>query len=331
MIVLFLLAANLVGQFFFKYSIYDIPLQEINLVYLGNIFNILLSLLIGFSIFLFYILNRGFDRKEFSFLITVLIFAIVTYFLGYILIKADYDPLNSYIFGLPSRRVYLALLFITNLFFHFYMLAYMWGMIIGRQGAGSLRAFGGAVLAISLTLGFTYYFISSKDYRQIEYRSIPYYDVAVVLGAAVWSNNEPSTIFEGRIKKVYELAKTGKVRKIQLTGGNAPGELSEAEAAKIYLNKLGVSGAFIDIEEETSTTSQQIEFLRDQYSKTIERGQRVVIISDNFHLPRALEMSKFFQVNLNGLASNYELSLDKLLYYRLRESVALLLFWLFGI
>ena len=264
-IVLFLIGANLLSQLYFKYSIYSIPLSEINFLYLGNIFNFLLTILILIGAVILYLFNRGYEKREFSFIVTILLFAIISYVLGYVLAKADYEPLNSYLFGLPSRRVYLAIIFLVNLYLQYYLLAFIWGTIVGRQSSSSLKAFSGAVLALSLTLGFSYYFVSSKDYRINDFRSIKHYDTAVVLGAAVWSNNKPSTIFEGRIKKVAQLYKEAKVRSIQLTGGNAPGEISEAQAAKNYLASIGYKGKYILIEEKTSTTSQQIEFVQNKF------------------------------------------------------------------
>jgi vancomycin permeability regulator SanA len=70
--------------------------------------------------------------------------------------------------------------------------------------------------------------------------------------------------------------------------------------------------------------------IRDSYF-TGKIPLRVVIISDDFHLPRTIEMCRFFNINTDGLASDYNLSLEKLLYYRIRESFALVLFWLFGV
>ena len=61
------------------------------------------------------------------------------------------------------------------------------------------------------------------------------FDYGIILGAAVWSGNKPSPIFRGRIKKGAELFKQKIINKIHLTGGNAPGEISEAKAALNYL------------------------------------------------------------------------------------------------
>lgn len=330
MIVLFLLFANLVLQILFKYSIYDIPIYDLNFSYLGNIFNLLLSFIIILGAILLYVFNNGFDGKAYSTIIFITSVAIISYGAGYLIATADFEPLNSYVLGVPSRKLYLAIIFVINLFNHYYLLAYIWSNLIGQQSGGAVKAFSGGVLALILTFGFSYYFIVSSDYRKQQVQSIPSFDVAIVLGAAVWSNNKPSTIFEGRIKKVHELSSLGKVRTVQFTGGNAPGEVSEAVAAKNYFNSMGASNSNVVIEEQTSTTAQQVEFTRNKYFR-VRKPSKVVLISDDFHLPRALEMCRFFNIEAEGLSSDYRLNLEKLLYYRVRESIALVLFWLFGI
>lgn len=329
-IVLLLLLSNLVLQILFKYSLNDIPFSEISFTYLGNIFSVLLSLLVVLGAVILYSLSKGYDKRAYSTIIFITTLAILSYGFGYLISNVDFAPLNSYVLGTPSRKFYLALIFVINLFTQYYLLAYIWGNIIGRQSSGSGKAFSGALLALFLTFVFSYFYITSKDFRNKNNNSIPYYDVAVVLGAAVWSNNQPSTIFEGRIKKVHALSTAGKVRKIQFTGGSAPGEISEAKAAENFYNSLGGSGSYVSIEEETSTTSQQVQLIREEFSGGA-RPQSVVIISDDFHLPRTIEMCRFFNVDADGLASDYVLSVEKLLYYRIRESFALVLFWLFGI
>src|SRR5437867_9107522 len=59
-------------------------------------------------------------------------------------------------------------------------------------------------------------------------------DAAVVLGAAVWSNNV-SPVFRERINHAIELYRRGKVRKLIFTGGQgSQNEPTEAAAARAY-------------------------------------------------------------------------------------------------
>jgi len=329
-IVLFLLSANLLLQIAFKYSLYDIPITEINFGYLGNIFNLLLSSLLILGAILLYILGGGYDNKVFSVVLFTMILSLSSYLIGYVISNVEFEALNSYLLGVPSRKFYLSVIFIINLFVHYYLLSYIWSSILGRQSGGHVKAFSGSIFAITLTLIFTYVFITSPNYKIKEQNINQQFDVAVVLGAAVWSNNKPSPIFEGRIKKVHKLSQINRVKTVQFTGGNAPGELSEAKVASEYFKSLGHTGVRVLIEEESSTTAEQIEFTRNNFFSTKE-PVGLVIISDNFHLPRALEMCTFFNIKAAGYASDYNQNLEKLLYYRLRESIALVLFWLFGI
>jgi len=97
-----------------------------------------------------------------------------------------------------------------------------------------------------------------------------------------------------------------------------------------YLEKLGVDRSFIMVEETTSTTVQQIQLIKNKFSED-PKYRKISIVSDQFHMARIMEMSKFFTLQTDGIASDYKLKIEKLLYYRLRESIALLLFWLFAI
>ena len=152
------------------------------------------------------------------------------------------------------------------------------------------------------------------------------YDYGCIPGAAVWKKNKPSPIFEARIRKALELYRKNYYKKIILTGGNAPGEISEAEAAQKYLVNLGVNKKDIILEKETSTTSEQIKYLKKYFS-----NKKILIVSDGFHLSRITQIAKFFNLKVEGVSSDYTMTLEKAIYYRTRETVALLMFWLFAI
>ena len=113
-IVLLLLVSNLVLQIMFKYSIYDIPLSDITFTYLGNIFNILLSALIILGAIILYTLSHGYDSRAYSTIIFIISVAIISYGIGYLIATADFEPLNAYVLGLPSRKLYLAIIFIIS-------------------------------------------------------------------------------------------------------------------------------------------------------------------------------------------------------------------------
>jgi vancomycin permeability regulator SanA len=155
------------------------------------------------------------------------------------------------------------------------------------------------------------------------------YDAAVILGAAVWSRDRPSPVLRERIKTGYDLIENGMVRFIVLTGGNAPNELPEAEVGRRELLKLGVDPTRIVIETHTGSTLQQILFIRDDLLK--QGWSSFIIVSDQFHLKRALEIAAFNDLNTRGVSSESPLGPQNLVLYHVRESVALILYWMFGV
>lgn len=155
------------------------------------------------------------------------------------------------------------------------------------------------------------------------------YDAGVILGAAVWSGDRPSPVLRERINRGYDLLKNGTVQFVVLTGGHAPHELPEAEVGRRELLKLGADPTRIVLETHTGSTLEQILFIRDQLMKK-QGWKSFVIISDQFHLKRALEICDFNDVKAVGVSSESPLGPQNLAVYHVRESGALILYWLFG-
>ncbi len=185
------------------------------------------------------------------------------------------------------------------------------------------------IIAISYTLVISSVLLDPITPPPTDIQPRAEYDAGVILGAAVWSGDKPSPVFRERIKKGYELLKNGTVEFLVLTGGNAPNELTEAEVGKRELLKLGTDPTRIVLEEHTSSTVEQILFIRDELTK--QGWTSFVIISDQFHLKRALEICAFNDIKANGISSESPLGPYNLAIYHLRESAALILYWMFGL
>jgi vancomycin permeability regulator SanA len=155
-------------------------------------------------------------------------------------------------------------------------------------------------------------------------------DAGVVLGAAVWGGNRPSPVLRERINKGYELLKEGTIKYIVLTGGGSPGEMTEAEVAKNEFLKKGIDEKNIFAENKSNSTLEQITYVnRNLYKKYNWQG--IILITDNFHLPRSEQICRFYGISAYGVASDTPLSTESSFYYSVKESFAIILFWLFGI
>jgi uncharacterized SAM-binding protein YcdF (DUF218 family) len=189
-----------------------------------------------------------------------------------------------------------------------------------------------AIMWIAILAAFTYAFFY-PTYSGIEDISNFNPDAGVVLGAAVWRGHglgdRPSPALRERIDLGYDLLTKKGIPRLVLTGASAPGELAEAEVSKIYLLKRGVDPNQLVEETDSHTTLEQVRYLHDDlFAK--QNWSRFVIISDQYHLARVCEMCKFNGLQVIGSPSRIHQPFLDLLYYRMRESVALLEYWMLG-
>lgn len=262
---------------------------------------------------------------------------IVTFMLlaSTLLIAADFfvdeivsNYTGAFVFGYPLKKFlgaaffslsYIILLYVVNTAFH---------QLLQKESLIFIRAIISTAIIVIVLLLFSFIF-TLQNYDSAPNKNLKNETIAFVLGAAVWSKDQPSPIFKSRIEKAYELYSNNRVNKIYVTGGKAPGELTESQVARKVLLGMGVDSNHILSENETSTTSEQIQFIASR--KNYFKNKNLYIISDSFHHARIKEMCNFYNVDAECTASGSELSWEKLVYFRFRESVALLLFWLFGV
>jgi uncharacterized SAM-binding protein YcdF (DUF218 family) len=114
-------------------------------------------------------------------------------------------------------------------------------------------------------------------------------DAAIVLGAAVW-NEQPSPVFEERIKHAINLYREGRVKVIIFTGGvGQHDQLAESTIARDYAIQRGVAP-----EDTFCETTSKITLENLQGAKKIvehEHIGRVLIVSDPLHLRRSITMA----------------------------------------
>lgn len=325
-----LILLHAAGQLSLKYLINGLSLRYIRFDNLGNLFTLLLSALIILGYIIATFPANKLQRKDINILLGIGVFLFIPLVIIGVISLSGISMGPAYIFSVPIKKVYLGLLFFLELFFELYLLFIVWGFVVDRKFFSYVRSVYISLISLFFLMFFAFCYTLKYSNGESEIGKSETYDVAVILGAAVWSHDRPSPIFEGRIKKAFDLYTEKRISKIQLTGGNAPGEISEAETAFNYLTDLGVDKDDIVIEKSTSATSEQINFI---YNDLIKRHHfsKILIISDAFHLPRILEISKFYGIDSKGVSSEHEINWEKLLFYRVRESVALLMFWFLAI
>lgn len=327
-IVIMISVFDLFLLFFVKYRNQDLPLTQFSFSKTGNILNLSFFSLSIIGIIIYSFSKRIEYRKKMLFNFTIIISAILI--LASISTVINFPAPRIYLFDHPLNWILIGTLFFIFQFAQIFFIIYIWLNIFNTENLILTSAVDSVIVMICLLI-FTFLYSNSRE-RELNLNNTQVKDnrVAVVLGAAVWSHNQPSPSLKARLDKAAELYKDSVVNYIQLTGSNAPGELSEARVASNYLIKKEINPANIWIEEKTTSTSQQIHYIKNELIKK-KRIKNIILISAPYHLMRANEICKFYNMKVYLSASDITMSTQSKIYNNIRESVALLAFWLFAL
>lgn len=125
---------------------------------------------------------------------------------------------------------------------------------------------------------------------------VPTSTAAMVLGASVYKNGTLSPVLRDRADRGAELYKTGKVKKILVTGDN--GELSHNEVNPVgnYLLTLGIPKEDIFLDHAGFDTYSSMYRARDVFSL-----RTITIVSQPFHLARAVYIARSLGIEAYGV------------------------------
>ena len=140
--------------------------------------------------------------------------------------------------------------------------------------------FGGILL-----IGLPWIYVRLKTQSRI-YRTAadaPEAPVAIVFGAGLNRDGTPMPVLADRVATAVDLYKTGKVRKLLLTGDNRFTEYNEPEAMRQYAISLGVPEA--DLVSDFAGRRTYDSCYRARY---IFQVKKAILVTQEFHLPRAV-------------------------------------------
>jgi vancomycin permeability regulator SanA len=329
LLVIAILLLQLVFLIYVKYTNQQLALSDFNLFNIGNVFSFFTFLIIIIGIIV-----QSLQKKSSITITNIMLFtALLTLLIAsaYYSTKIQLPFSKIYFLGQNGNKLFIGFLFALYQFSSFTFASYVWFGVLQNRSLILLRSIMSTILISFIFVLFSFYYVSASDPKiDDETLTKDENNLAVVLGAAVWSINQPSPTLASRVDKALQLLDSSIVGRIQLTGSNAPGELSEAEAAFRYaISKNADSSKFL-IENKTTTTNEQILFIRQNLMPQ-ETVKKIIIVSDKYHLVRIEEISKFNNLSISAVPSDLRLSVESDMYYRLRESIGLLFFWFFAI
>ena len=327
--VIFILISQLYILYYIKYSNQNLSFSDFNLFVTGNIINLLFAFILVAGVIIYLIKDKKNNNIR-----PVITYTFITSFLLLLCFLTLYISIPSssiYIFEQTLSKFIVGIFFALYLFVHFMFISFVWLRIFTARDFIFLRVLFNSVIIVILLLLVSYFYseIKMKNYSENGKYS-GNHNIAVVLGAAVWSGNLPSPTLSSRIDKAAKLYKKNIVEKILLTGSNAPGELTEAEVAFNYIINKGVDTSDILLESQTTSTTEQIRFIKYNLVSS-KRFDGIFIISDKYHLARVYEISRFYNLKVILASSELELSFDNNIYNRVRECIALAIFWCFAL
>jgi len=330
LIVVILLLLQLIFFLAVKYLNQDLTLSYFSIAKTGNIFNLLIYIGIIFGI-----LSGIRKAKSGTSHRSITIFLVVSWLLliiSFITTKLKVVSSDLYIYEQPGDKALTGLLFLFFLMTLFYFLIFLWSKMLSNHRSMAIRNIFSTIVMLIILLILTLIYIDNVGYASGRWSlNKSKQNVAVVLGAAVWSGNIPSPTLAARVDKALELLEQGFVGKIVLTGGKAPGELPESEVAFEYARIKGVDTSKVIIENLTSSTADQIRWIQNNLLIDNNIAKDIILISDGYHLPRAIEISKFYKLDIKVAESVHKQDFKDKILTKIRESIALFNFWNFAL
>jgi len=145
--------------------------------------------------------------------------------------------------------------------------------------------------------------------------TIPAAPAAIVFGAGLWRDGTPTTVLRDRISTAAQLYFSGKVQKILMSGDNSYLDYNEPGAMREYALSLGVPETAIVLDYAGRRTYDTC-----YRARAIFGLQEVILVTQSFHLPRALYTCNLLGLKAVGVASDLrDYNRGSWLYWNLRE------------
>lgn len=132
-----------------------------------------------------------------------------------------------------------------------------------------------------------------------EPRTIPQRQAAIVPGARVYADGQPSAVLEDRLRAARDLYRAGKVRRVVVSGDHGAPGYDEVNAMHRWLVDRGVASEDVFLDHAGLRTLD-----------TMERAARVfrvdgaIVCTNEFHLERAVFLARRAGIDAHGLVAD---------------------------
>ncbi|HAB67442.1 MAG TPA: SanA protein [Firmicutes bacterium] len=157
------------------------------------------------------------------------------------------------------------------------------------------------VVGILLVLGINIYVVLSTKNQIIDIEELKKeenIDCIIVLGAGIWGD-EPSPMLEDRLLEGINLYENGVASKIIMSGDHGREDYDEVNIMKDFAINRGIPSEDIFMDHAGFATYDSI-----YRAKEIFEAKRVVIVTQDYHLYRALHIANSLGIEAYGVPSN---------------------------
>lgn len=124
-------------------------------------------------------------------------------------------------------------------------------------------------------------------------------EVAIVLGAQVKPDGTMSTMLADRVRRTVELWRSGKVRRILVSGDHGAWRYDEPTTMRRALTAAGVPADVIFTDHAGFNTRATMERARDVF-----RVGTAIVVTQGFHMKRALFLARSAGIEAQGLTAD---------------------------
>ena len=126
-------------------------------------------------------------------------------------------------------------------------------------------------------------------------------DCVIVLGCKVKENGVPSDMLRDRLTRGVELYRLGAAPKILMSGDHGREDYNEVGAMKSFAEEAGVPSEDVFMDHAGFSTYETM-----YRAKEVFKARRVIIVTQEYHLYRALYIAKKLGLEAVGVSSDLE-------------------------
>lgn len=142
--------------------------------------------------------------------------------------------------------------------------------------------------------------------------------VAIIFGAGLRRDGSPTAVLRDRVQTGVSLYFSGKVERLLMSGDNQSAYYNEPEAMRQYAILLGVPDEAILMDAAGTRTYNTC-----YRAKAVFGLESALLVTQKFHLPRALFLCNALGVQASGVeANNLNYRRSSLLFWNIREQFA---------